>query len=414
MNLLVNKNILIICWDFPPNSGIGGRRWAKFAKALIRNGHQIQVIKSENLSSTSNSVWTKDIDFEKIHVTEIKINWAVKWLHDYKSKLKAIKIRVAKLYLSIIERGTVFDKAIGVKTELLNKAEEIINRKKIDVVIVTGAPFNLIYYTAFLKKKFPKLKFIVDYRDPWINSVNYGMMHINESRRNEERRKQDFAFANIDIVTAPNKFLLEEIKASSNSKQFPKLISVEHFYDLDDIVKLKKREIEKEKENISVIYAGALYSDTDKYLSVLAAGVKQFNSNSNAKIKLDLFTDHRSNIFKDHGIDEYVRFSNNIGDKIFERLSDYDYILILLSDHNKNFKTTKYYEFLPYKIPYLYVGPMGEVARSIQEDDIGIVVRSKESVSEIYTSSNKTYGGFNEIESYSLQTRADQLEKLFL
>ena len=408
----VKKNILLISWTFPPNSGIGGRRWAKYCKALSLNGHSIQVIKSKTELNDKNSVWSKDIDFIKINVIDLEVNWAVKWLHDYSSKFKVFKIRLAKLYLSIIEKGTIFDKAIGVKNQLINKAVRIIEESKIDIVIVTGAPFNLIYYTAFLKEKFKNVKFIADYRDPWINSVNYGMLQLNEKRRNEEKKKQDFVFDNFDVITAPNEFLLDEIKTFLKVNRQLKFVSLEHFYDMDDVVNVVDK---SSRDNlIKIIYAGALYSDTDKYLSLLAKSIRYININSTLKIKLDIFTDHRTKVFNLNGVEDNVTIQNNIGDKVFNHLHEYDFILILLSDHNMHFKTTKFYDFLPYKIPYLYVGPIGFVARSIKEEGLGEILEAEEDLLRICKDGNPTYYGFNEIEKFSLSSRAKQLQELFI
>ena len=56
------KKIIIICFTFPPYEGIGGRRWAKFAKYLDRMRHDVQVLASSLPLVKKDSSWTKDIE----------------------------------------------------------------------------------------------------------------------------------------------------------------------------------------------------------------------------------------------------------------------------------------------------------------------------------------------------------------
>ena len=159
------KNVLLICWDFPPNYGIGGRRWAKFAKCLVRDGYFIHVIKSTTPNGNSTSPWLKDVDHNKVFINSIKPHWAVEWLHSYDSLISFAKIRFAKYFLKLKFKGTIFDKAVGIQNEFIAIATELITKNNIKNVIVTGAPFNLIYYTALLKKRNKDLHIIADYHE---------------------------------------------------------------------------------------------------------------------------------------------------------------------------------------------------------------------------------------------------------
>jgi hypothetical protein len=410
------KSVLLICWDFPPNYGIGGRRWAKLAKCLVKDGYTIHVIKSETPKGNSISPWLKDVDHKNILVSNIKPHWAVEWLHSYDSIFSFAKIRFAKYFLKLKYKGTIFDKAIGIQTEFNALATDLITKNNINNVIVTGAPFNLIYYTALLKQRMKYLNIIADYRDPWINSVNYGMLHLTKDQLMQEHEKQNSVFNNVDVVTAPNDFLIEQIKQTNTGKvnAMPLFLKLPHFFDKDDVV-LERSATSKEHDKLKLIYAGALYSDTERYLSILANSILKFKVKfPRAKIEVDLYTKHKSLALSRLGLEENIRFHEPIGDKIFNVVRQSDLFIILLTDHNKDFKTTKFYEFLPYKVPYLLVGPKGHVSESIEKEELGFLLTEEHDLSYIYEKLliSKELKGFKDIDKYSLDNSTPLLNSI--
>ena len=66
------KKILLICYSFPPFPGIGGRRWAKFVKNLIKEDCELFVIGAEHrMGKPSN--WINDVSgSDKIHYHPIR------------------------------------------------------------------------------------------------------------------------------------------------------------------------------------------------------------------------------------------------------------------------------------------------------------------------------------------------------
>lgn len=413
-----NKKILLICWDFPPNQGIGGRRWAKFAKYISKKGYEIHVIKSQPTPFNKISSWFKDVNKSNIHLHEINMFWVCKWLNDYNSKFSFIKTRLAKIAIKTFFKGTIYDKAIGVEKQFLKLAQDIILKHKIKNVIVTGAPFNLIYYTALLKQKHPNVNIIADYRDPWLTAMNYGMQNLTPQQKSEEQRKQNYVFETVNFITTPNQFLVEEVKQSytGNNKIVAEFNVLQHAFDQDDIyVSFEKQE--NKSDTIKLVYGGSLYIGTEPYLDLLSNSISEFKIKfPNKKLEIIIYTEDliQEKIFKMHS--DVVSFFKPVGDEIFKKIEQCDFILIFLSEHNKDFKTTKFYEFLPYKKPYLYFGPAGYVSHCIVDDNIGFVVNASDDFNRILgdESWSKKCNGFKEIDKYSLNTITDTLIDKFI
>ncbi len=61
-------HILLACYTFPPALGIGGRRWAKYAKGLAQAGHHVHVLCAEAVPGRAGSSWTEDVKHDRIHL----------------------------------------------------------------------------------------------------------------------------------------------------------------------------------------------------------------------------------------------------------------------------------------------------------------------------------------------------------
>ena len=411
-----NKKTLLLCWDFPPNDGIGGRRWAKMAKWLLKSGHEIHVIKSKSTVGNQNSAWLSDVKSDQIHIYEVDTYWPVKWLNSKGNTFSdKLKHKFAAIYLTVFSKGTIYDKAIGMERDVLNLASKVIELNKIENVIVTGAPFNLIYYAAKIKLAFPKLFVLADYRDPWLNAVNYGMQNLSAKNKLAEQNKQNLVFETIDTITAPNAFLLNEIKATYTGNNFIKANFVElpHAYDEDDFLifdKLKKQN----PQTLKIVYAGSVYLGSRSYLEEFINQINTYNSKNDHLVELEIYTDDYRSLQQFQNT--AISINPSVGKEIFKIISEADYVLILLAEHNKDFKTTKFFEFLPFQKPYLYIGSLGEVAKNICEDEMGFVIKDvkKDTVSfiESHFASKLVFNGLSKFKNHTFQKRAELINEL--
>jgi hypothetical protein len=207
------KSVLLVCHGFPPNPGIGGRRWAKFAKYLVRKGFFVHVIACENESGNI-STWQSDVAIPEITNYVLPVKYPKSLLNIPHGIIDKIKYRLSKAFYKITQPRRIYDKTFLWEEQFLRKAEEIIFKNNIKNVIVTGAPFYLMYYAAKLKIKYPDLNYIADYRDPWIGAINYGLENLSSRGLRLEQKMQNYVYEKADFITAPNRFLLSKIKQS--------------------------------------------------------------------------------------------------------------------------------------------------------------------------------------------------------
>src|SRR5690606_940876 len=157
--------VLLICNWFPPNAGIGGRRWAKFAKELARRGYPVHVIRSTGTPQNLHSLWTRDVQHPNImhypmpaRHPAVMTRWPLTSLQD--KLLYRFWLRV----LPLLTKGNYYDLGCLSRKPMLKLATQQIQEHDIKHVIVTGAPFSLMAYAAELKMKFPQIHLTADFR----------------------------------------------------------------------------------------------------------------------------------------------------------------------------------------------------------------------------------------------------------
>src|SRR5690606_30821685 len=82
--------------------------------------------------------------------------------------------------LELCGKGIVQDAALFWKEILLATSTDLIRKHSIINVISTGPPHRSNYYTTLLKKDFPELNIICDFRDSWLDGKVYGLTNISK------------------------------------------------------------------------------------------------------------------------------------------------------------------------------------------------------------------------------------------
>jgi len=181
------SNYLVLAYYFPPDGDIGGRRWAKFAKYLSEDGHEVTIL-TRSESDSENPRWYEDTVGYQENIETFK--------NTYPSVLQKIELSLIdkflyRLALWRVKRktaGNYYDPTCLLGQGFVNQVRKIILKKKIDVAIVSGFPFYWQYLVSSLIDEFPSIKFVADYRDPWLNNeLGYGYSDLPKDRYKKEQ-----------------------------------------------------------------------------------------------------------------------------------------------------------------------------------------------------------------------------------
>ncbi|MEI3789839.1 MULTISPECIES: glycosyl transferase family 1 [unclassified Chryseobacterium] len=206
------KKILIITYYWPPAGGPGVQRWLKFAKYLPEFGWNPVIYTPENPSyPLLDESLLKDVP-QNLEIVKTKI-WEpyqlAEKLNKSNKKFKAGQFDVGKNQswksrLSIWVRGNFFipDARVFWVKPSIKFLEQYLKENKIDVVVTSGPPHSLHMIGLGLKKKFPALKWIADFRDPWTEISYYKHLKLTKSSDRKHRQLESAVFKNADITLA--------------------------------------------------------------------------------------------------------------------------------------------------------------------------------------------------------------------
>lgn len=193
------KKVLIITYYWPPAGGSGVQRWLKFSKYLPENGWTPIVYTP---SSPSFEILDEDLLSDippEVEVWKTPI-WEPYHLKDRifgksGSSNAGIVRNKGSVMHSIISwiRGNVFipdPKVFWVKPSIKFLTKKI-SDTNITHIISTGPPHSMHLIALGLKKKFPQLKWIADFRDPWSEFLLEAFKYSEKSKQKHRKLEKE-------------------------------------------------------------------------------------------------------------------------------------------------------------------------------------------------------------------------------
>jgi len=233
-----NKKILIITYYWPPAGGPGVQRWLKFVKYLPEFGWEPTVFIPENPSyPIVDDTLEKDVS-KNLEIIKSKI-WEPYQIAEFfgkdNKKFKAGQFDVGKNQslksrLSIWVRGNFFipDARIFWVNPSVDYLKKYLKENHFDALVTTGPPHSVHLIGLNLKKEFPNLKWIADFRDPWTEISYYQHLKLTKFADQKHRNLEQKVFENADITLATSYADAENFK-----KKGANAVCITNGFDVD-------------------------------------------------------------------------------------------------------------------------------------------------------------------------------------
>lgn len=375
------KKVLIISYYWTPAGGPGVQRWLKFVKYLRFFGVEPVVYAPKNphypmIDPEIGNDLPKDVTIVKRSIIE---PYGIASLF---SKNKTQKISagilptkkiswIEKLFLFI--RGNFFipDARIFWVKPSIRFLKKYITENQIDTIITTAPPHSVHLIGLGLKKHFPNLRWIADFRDPWTTIGYHSALRLTQKSAKKHLLLEYEVLNNADeiIVTSPS------TQKEFQEKTTKPISVITNGYD--DY----QRVTTKLSEKFLISHIGSLLSDRNpkvlwQVLGDLVAENPNFANDFQlcfaGKISDEILEDlQKNNLLEFTEIKGYIPHSEAL---ILQRKSQVLLLLEINSPKTQGIIAGKLFEYITSGRPILAMGyQQWDVADIIQQTNTGKV-----------------------------------------
>lgn len=262
--------ILIITHVFPPAGGVPVQRPLSFAKYLPENGYEVHVLTTRNGAAPV-------MDHSLLRHIPPSVTVHRSFTAEPPFFLRQLAARFARASKpAVAEPGP---RGIGerVKSRLMNearkllapdpevawvpfatrRASKIIRRHRIGTVLLTAPPFSIFITGNALKRRFPHLSIVADFRDEWLNfylkTFDFGSSGIRQRAAAIEREIVESA--NLVLSVTPS--IIDEIRQRYPDQPAGKFVYLPNGYDPDAFATFTSRH--HGTRSVVVTFVGTVY-----------------------------------------------------------------------------------------------------------------------------------------------------------
>lgn len=353
--------ILVVLYYFPPYNKVGARRWAKHAKYFYKHNTDFEIICAA--FNETISPWHKEEKLLKPFTLKLPQKKRNVPLHLKRLPTNIIDKLFWKLsywkykYTTMKKVGNYNDPTIVLYNDYLEKCRLKLKGNQFTHLLISGGPFYYSKLIPELKKEFPEIKYCLDYRDYWEDSV-IGLTKLQESY---ELQLQQNVLNNTDLVLSPNLEMQLYYKEKFKKKSY----CLPHCYDTDDI---KIKSSRKSSNEIKLIYGGAFYNNIDENLVLIKEFINQVSTHKIISADFYVSIKGYEESLKHHLI---KRFDFIVSSEYFNKVQQADYVILILPPNRVNAMSSKFFELVALRKPIVYFGGAGDVSEYLIKHRLG-------------------------------------------
>ncbi len=376
------KKVLIITYYWPPAGGPGVQRVLKFAKFLPAFGWQplILTVKDGEFPAIDDSLIsevdpsldifrTKSIEpfdlFKKLTGRKKDDTISTYFLAEKKSKsfseslLKWLRINVV-----------LPDAKIGWLPFAVKEGVRIVKEQNIDLIFSSSPPHTVQLIAAKIAKK-TGIKWITDFRDPWLEIVYYQNLKRFFISYKIDRWLENKVLKQSNRVICISDSISDLFRTKLNQDKYT---VIPNGFDPGDF-----ESILYEKEDIfTITYTGVLADERIPYALIPALKKMQ---DEKMKFRLRLVGTVCSKfirLLKENNLFDQTEFTGYVPhDQAIGYLLSSAILLLVIDDvpDNRGFLSGKIFDYLGSKVPVLAFGPVdGDAAKILAETSSGIML----------------------------------------
>ena len=425
------KKVLIITYYWIPSGGAGVQRWVKFVKFLREYGYEPIVYTPLNPEFPSiDHSFKKDIP-EDVEVLKTSI-WEPYQVYRFLKGKKNNPINVGFISENK-KRGKVDKLSIWIRGNFLipdprrfwikpsvKYLTKYLKENPVDAIITTGPPHSMHMIGLGLKKNFPTLPWIADFRDPWTNIDFYKELNLGFISDKIHHRMEKKVIETADSVVVVSNSMKEEYSLLKHNH----IQVITNGFDEDDVNQVAVYL----DQSFSISHIGILNAARNpKTVWKVLSEICDENSRFKSDLQIQLIGKVDFSVIEDikqNGLEYNLFKMNNVSHTDAIEKQQSSQVLMLLINNSANAKgilTGKFFEYLAAKRPILGIGPVdGDAAKILVETGAGVMVdfedekATKDAILNYYNRYSKGLFQLDStaIDKYSRRTLTEELAKL--
>ncbi len=375
-----NSRILLVSYLFPPAGGVSVQRVLSFAKYLPAEGFETHVLAARNPSTPTldPGLLGQLPPAVRVHRTFTpEIPYAFKqrlWqrLSPAGSGAPAVPGRSGgwkQTAARTLRRLFAPDPEVVWVPSALRRARQIVRREGIDTVLVTAPPFSSFLIGNSLKRRFPHLRLVADFRDEWLEFyLKTFQFHQGDfiMRRAAAIERETVALADLVLSVTPS--IVRQLRERYRDQPPPKFYNLPNGFDPDVFRGFQPRP--HAGGGVVVLYVGTVYaaSTPRQYLDALDRLPDEIRCRFETRFVGRITAGEKPAL---EGRKSAVRTLGFLPQaEAFRQMEEADYLLVVMTDAGS--LTGKLFEYMATGKPILALAPRGgEVERLLLETRTG-------------------------------------------
>lgn len=402
------NNLSIYCYKYPPNQGVGGRRWHLFANRLLDLGYNVRVISKMPDSPLAN---IKNQTFLRKSKNRL-FPW------DRNKNDSKLIWHLQKLIAKLSIKGLIWEEVTYLKKEIITSVKQDIDNK-VDCIIVSCAPFRWAYYISKYLAEYEgeKPKLIVDIRDPWSSNRLSYFSSSSAKVIHEEAELERYTINKADHVF----FVAEKDAENAKRNNTNTNISwVPNGADLTKVLNLKKpHKKSKLLGQIHIVFAGTLYKGGEEFLLTFIKDLNtQLQQNNKPTAHWTIIGIWSPEIISKVKASTDCSFLGVIEPKLIEQeILQADFACSYVSPKLNYAINTKIIEAAALRVPVILLSQKGEVSEFLIRNNLGVHVNLKTMNSKLileWHNKNRTTGPWQDFREFDINSLVDnKIIKIF-
>ena len=268
------KKVLIISYFFPPCNLTAAQRigsWEKYFHeygyypiVITRNWTGNELTEKERLQNSGHDVRVVKTERSEIYYMPYKSSWRDHcFINSDKNSFYKWTSKLLTMTMLFLQNFTL--KAIPYRNLYYQAREILQNDPEIECLIISGNPFEQFHFGYLLKKQFPYLKWIADYRDEWTTSEITEFKGLKKKLWDFQRKSELRWVNKANLITANTNYAVNKLN-SLHKKTAKKLLNG---FDLETNLSSSP----KSEKKLVIVHNGTLYP-TQK-LDIFAQGLRK-------------------------------------------------------------------------------------------------------------------------------------------